>query len=263
VGENLSARVLVAGWIEDQFSGDTAAAGPYEPMSVRTTVPAVAHLRSWRSVVTVVNPGPTEAIYRLELHPRWGSGPPQTATFALAPGVAARYADVVSDPFDGFGGAALTVVPVEGRIAVASWSVSEEGGGRVWQATAPQPAVSLAPDRPVVLSGLESWASGRRSNLAITSMSDEATVVDVVLRDAGGAELDRRRLDLPGHGHVQLDRVFTGVAPYGVSGGSAEIAARGGSLVVAAFVVDQRTNDGLTVTAAVASVPGSVPRFCR
>ena len=92
---------------------------------------------------------------------------------------------------------------------------------------------------------------GRRSNLALTSMSDEATVVDVVLRDAGGAELDRRRFDLPGHGHVQLDRVFAGVAPYGVSGGSAEIAASGGSLVVAAFVVDQRTNDGLTVDAAV------------
>ncbi len=34
-----------------------------------------------------------------------------------------------------------------------------------------------------------------------------------------------------------------------VSGGSAEIAARGGSLVVAAFVVDQRTYDGLTVSA--------------
>ena len=155
-----AARVTAAGWVVDLASGDAAAAGPFDARDSPAIVPAVAHLRGWRSIVTVVNPGPTAATYRLELHPRWGSGPAADCDVCTAPGVAARYADVVSDPFDATGGAALTVVPVEGRIAVASWSVAEAGGGRVWQATVPQPAVSLAPDRPVVLSGLESWASG-------------------------------------------------------------------------------------------------------
>jgi hypothetical protein len=185
----------------------TGAATPLE-----TIVPVVASnsgLRGtqWHSEVSVVNLGGSTADVAVELHPADG-GEPNTLDIALGAGEARFMPDVVSTTFGSTGTGWLRLTSSASGLHVSSRTFNDDADGTYGQLV---PATAVAElftsDDVVVLPGLRS-DDGFRTNLGVTSVAEEATVLEVHVVGADGVDFGTLRVPLPARSFVQVGRLL-------------------------------------------------------
>ncbi len=255
------ARYLAYASVVDNVSGDPILITPPLVAEQPVWVPGAAHLTganetNWRTDLEVLNAGGTQATFTVELYPRGTSvSAPAASTFTLEPGRAARYADVLHAVFGYSGGAALRVVPVQGRIAVSSRTYNQLAD-RTYGQYAPAFAESAAVGgggeaRLVALAHSPDQGAGFRTNIGLVNVAGVETGVEVRLHAPDGTLLGTRDATLRAFENIQLNDAFAPTGAGALNGAYAVITPRAqdARLVAYASVVDNRSNDPVFIPA--------------
>ena len=253
-GEGTARGVAVAGSTTITVSAAPPDKGLY--------IPTAAHLpgfagTQWRTNLEIHNPGTTSATYLIELLARdQANADPPRATFTLAEGRSATYADVLQAVFSFSGAAALRITPTEGDVLLASRTYNQAPSGTFGQFvpahTVQQAIVSGTSGRLIQLSHDPSLKSGFRTNLGFVSASVVPIDIEIRFFTAIGRHLGTYRLQLKPYEFKQLDKAFELVSSDVVTGGYATVrtTTQGGAFFAYASVVDNRTGDPVFVPAA-------------
>ncbi|MFZ5785373.1 MAG: pre-peptidase C-terminal domain-containing protein, partial [Acidobacteriota bacterium] len=256
-----SARYLTYASVVDNVSGDPVLITPPLVAEEPVWVPGAAHLTgandtNWRTDLEVLNAGATQATFAVELYPRGTSAnAPASSTFTLEPGRAARYIDVLHGVFGFSGGAALRVVPAQGRIAVSSRTynqLADRTYGQYAPAFAESDAIEGgAEGRLVALAHSPDPGTGFRTNLGLVNVTALETGVQVRLHAPDGTLLGTRDVTLRALENVQINDAFGSVGAAPLAGAHAVItpAAPNARVLAYASVVDNLSNDPVFIPA--------------
>lgn len=253
-GEGTARGVAVAGTTTITVSAAPPDKSLYIPTAAH--LPGFAGTR-WRTDLEVHNPGTTSATYLIELLARdqENSDPPR-ATFTLAEGRSATYADVLQAVFSFSGAAALRITPTAGDVLLASRTYNQAPSGTFGQFvpahTVQQAIVSGTSGRLIQLFHDPSLKSGFRTNLGFVSASLVPIDIEIRFATAIGRHLGTYTFQLKPYEFKQLDKAFELVSNEVVNGGYATVrtTTTGGVFFAYASVVDNRTGDPVFVPAA-------------
>jgi hypothetical protein len=210
------ARFLAYASVVDDSSHDPTYISPMPlhgaASPLDTIVPVVASNEGlndtrWSSEVSVVNLGGDSADVTLEFHPA-DDGEASTVDITIGAGEARFMPDVVTTTFGSTGTGWLRLTSSANGLHVSSRTFNDDADGTYGQLV---PATAVADlftsDDVVVLPGLRS-DDGFRTNLGVTSVAEEATVLEVHVVGAEGVDLDTLRVRLPAHSFVQVGRLL-------------------------------------------------------
>ena len=228
-------------------------------------LPAAAHLdglngASWRTSLSLHNRGADRATYTIALLPRgFENRTPQTVTLALEPDHSVRYPDALADLFDAEGAAALRITSNGGDLMVTSRSWTTCAGGSCGQSV-PECAddEAITSEHEGRLIGLRS-SGGFRTNVGVVNAGPTPAVAEVTLYLADGTRAGSLTVNLGAYGNLQVQDLFASLGQVEVARARlAEVdeawatvrtATVGARLFAYASVVDNSTNDGMTITA--------------
>jgi hypothetical protein len=198
----------------------------------------------------VHNPGSKTVSYRFLWLPREhdNSQPQQSDVFTLAPKGSTRYSDILSEVFgaeDAVGAVALLVEG--GRIEVMSRTCNLSDDGSFGQSLPgfPTDALMGSGERARILFMTEN--DDFRSNLGLLNGSDIPITVAWRLFSADGTQLGGGSVGLDPFGNTQINRVFGNHRPVDVGYVDVWTPTEGASMTCYGSVVDNRSNDPMTV----------------
>ncbi len=218
---------------------------------------------AWTTVLTLANPGASDAVATLKFlgHDGDGRSGPEKALVVRA-GALVRFADVLGGLFgvtNGYG--AIRISSSSSSLVVQSETATPAtGGGTVGQALPAFDASLFATASPKSLAPIRENAAFR-SNLVLANPTELPVTAQVVLHAADGAVLGARDVALPPLGMTQISRVASALGAATLDAGriSVSTATPGGSVTAYASVLDNVTNDPRTLlpqdTAPAASGP--------
>jgi hypothetical protein len=234
--------------------------------------PTAAHLRGalgtdWRTVVEFHNPGGSPAAYEIALlvHDADNSEP-ETRTFPLVPGAAARHTDILMQEFSFSGKAALRVAVTAGDVIVASRTYNRLAAGNPMGVPEGSTFGEFVPAVPIdrVITGSETGrlillshtdptsGIGYRTNVGVVNVGAGATEMIIELFDAAGRLMGSVRRSLPPYGYHQFDSILGPWAGTPIDDAYAVVRCTtpGGRFVAYASVIDNRTGGPILVPAA-------------
>lgn len=232
------------------------------PDPVEYLVPAAAHNpglndTSWVTDLDLLNPGGQAANADLYFLP---SGVDNSAAEAVSveipAGTSLALRDVVSALFGTEGSGAIRVRS-SSPLVIASRTFTTGDDGTYGQYIAGVPASEATPPGgAALLAGLER-SDAFRTNLGLANASATAATALVELRDATGALLSTRDVNLPPYGFLQITDIFAVQGHPQVANGYAVVrnTTADAGFIAYASVVDERTGDPVAVTATEASRP--------
>lgn len=232
----------------------------------RTTwLPAAGHLNgltgaSWRTSLSLHNRGADRTTYTVALLPRsYENRAPRSVTLALEPDRSVRYPDVLADLFDHEGAAALRITANGGDLLVASRTWTGCGGGTCGQAVPEcSDGEAITGEREGRLIGLRSSPSFR-TNLGVVNAGPAPASAVVTLHLADGTAAGSLALTVGPFGNLQVDDLFSSLDQLLVAASrlsqvdeawaTVAVTTPGARIFAYASVVDNSTNDGVTVVA--------------
>ena len=260
----------------DRFN-ENPGAGTVAPGLV---IPTAAHSSgalgtNWRTDLEVHNPGSAPAAYTIALlkHDADNSEP-DARSFTLAPGMAARYTDIVLHEFGFNGKAALRVTASQGEILVTSRTYNRLGAGNPTGlpvgSTYGEFVPALPDDQAIAANGEgrliqlshtnPALKTDYRTNIGVVNAGAEAIDVIIDLFDATGGLLGGVRRVLPPYGYHQFDGILAPWSGTPVADAYAIVrcTAAGGRFFAYASVIDNRTGAPVFIPAARYSPPAMV-----
>lgn len=211
---------------------------------------------AWRTDVEIVNRGTFGASYTFELL-KWNqaNATPESKSYTLAPGHAARYTNVLSSMFGYTGGATVRITGTGGNIIANARTYNDTPGGTFGQYIGAQrldDGVQPGMTQHLFhLSQSSSEGSGFRTNLGLVSACPTQIVVEAKFYGTTGGLLGTKSYTLRPYESVQISKVLLSVVPGGVSDAYIALSsATPGALFFAyASLVDNRTGDGIHIPA--------------
>ncbi len=228
-------------------------------------LPVAAHLdglagAAWRTSLSLHNRGADRTTYTIALLPRgYENRSPRTVTFALEPNRSVRYPDALADLFQFEGAAALRITANGGDLLATSrsWTACDRGTcGQAVPECADEEAITEAREGRLV--GLRS-SGGFRTNIGVVNAGSTPAVAEVALFLADGTLAGSLSIRLGPFGNLQVQDLFTSLERVEV--GQARLAevdeawatvrttTVGARVFAYASVVDNRSNDGMTIPA--------------
>lgn len=214
----------------------------------------------WSTDLELHNRGATRAGITVEVL-RLGAdnSAPDSVALELAPGLSARYTDVLDTLFGVGGAAALRVTSTGGDVMTSARTWTPCGGGGCSQFTPAAGLEDLAgPGRDLLLVQLENNAT-HRTNIGLVSGSGVPTEVAINLFMADGTPVGERTVRLEPFGFEQVNDVFHSLGTLFVAGHRLDTvsdafavvttATEGAAVCAYASVIDNTTNDGIFVPA--------------
>ena len=213
-------------------------------------VPTAAHLNgsngtTWRTDLTIANPGVEQAVVDITLQPKSPhSEEGQTRVFEIPAGATLTLGDVIMSEFGFTGAAALRLQSLE-ALVVVSRTFNQTTNGTYGQWIAGIPSHQAISEVGVGHLPLLEESQRYRTNLGLTSLSDEAISVAIEFTGLDGQALGDLAVDLEPFDHVQLNRVLAELSfdlPIEARA-TVSILTRGGRAVAYTSVVDNVTGD--------------------
>ena len=224
-------------------------------------VPTAAHLGGllgtvWRSDLEVHNRGAQQVGFTVELlkHGHDNSSP-EAVAFSLAPGVSARYVDVLDGLFQYEGSAGLRVTATGGDLVVASTTYNDAPTGRYGQyipaLTLDDAIVQGQEAHLVLLSHSADSSKGNRTNIGLASACGQPITVEINLHAADGSLLGTMTAELKPFELQQINKPLAGMTTADVPVAYAVVssATPGARYFAYAAVVGNQTGDSIFVVA--------------
>jgi photosystem II stability/assembly factor-like uncharacterized protein len=254
-----SERFLAYASVIDNRTGDPVFLPALRtPAGGSLVIPAAAHVTgaggtSWRTDLELLNPGPAQCAYTIELLARdQDNSLPDSRSFQLDPGLAVRYKDVLASMFAFSGAAALRVTPSGCPLQLSSRTYNETADGTYGQLVPGRATAAAIPAgvavRLIQLRESTASSTGFRTNIGIVNATAAPLQIAVDLYDGSGNLLGRvpsSRTALRALEFRQLDRVFRTVTSAAVEDGYAVLTTNtsAGAFFAYASVIDNRTGD--------------------
>jgi len=251
------ARYLTYASVIDNRTGDPVLVLPVPSVdaSASLTIPAAAAVAgaagtNWRTDLEVHNPGSVQSSYTVALLPSGQPNPdPLEETFSLAPGLCARYPDILADVFGFTGTAALRMTPSPGEVMVTSRTYNLTPDGTYGQFIAGVAAGrSILAGDEVRLVGLTQDPS-YRTNIGFASASAFPIQVELSLYDGDGTLLGVLTTELAANGYWQVNNAFNQVGADALGDGYAVVRTDtlGAAFFAYASRIDNRSGDPVYV----------------